>query len=130
MDVARLNMDYFEPSEMRMVINNIQKASDELVTSCPIFIDLKGMLIRTLVENKDIQLVPGQEIRISDDPSMAGKFDDLFVIDNAKFAAKLRKGDKITLNYGTIELRVEGFETRESYHSKKSKERQEEEIKE
>ena len=54
MDVARLNMDYFEPNEMNRVIKNIQKASDELVTSCPIFIDLKGMLIRTLVRNKPV----------------------------------------------------------------------------
>ena len=117
MDVARLNMDYFEPQEMRKVITNLQQASDELATSCPIFIDLKGFLVRTLVENRPIELVPGSEVRISDDPSLAGKHDDLFVIDCPKFAAKLRKGDKVALNYGTLEFEVVGFETKESYLS-------------
>ena len=37
MDVARLNMDYFEPNEMVKVIEQIQAASDELGTSCLIF---------------------------------------------------------------------------------------------
>ncbi len=49
MDVARLNMDVWEPNEMHGVIGNIQAASDEVVTACPIFIDLKGMLIRTVM---------------------------------------------------------------------------------
>ena len=49
MDVARLNMDTYEPKEMVGVLENIQAASDELSTACPIFIDLKGMLIRTIV---------------------------------------------------------------------------------
>lgn len=115
MDIARLNMDYFEPNEMRKVVSNLQQASDELVTSCPIFIDLKGMLIRTLVENRPIEVEPGAEVRISDDPTMAGKYDDLFVIDCSKFAAKLRKGDKVTVNYGTVEFEVMGFETKESF---------------
>lgn len=67
MDVARLNMDTYEPKEMVGVLENIQAASDELSTACPIFIDLKGMLIRTIVQNKPIKLEPGQEIHISDD---------------------------------------------------------------
>ena len=54
MDVARLNMDYFDPNEMRKVIQNVHAAADELGTSCPVFIDLKGMLVRTLMENKKI----------------------------------------------------------------------------
>ena len=100
---------------MRQVISNINGASDELGTSCPIFIDLKGMLIRTLVQNKPIQLVPGEAIHICDDPALAGKYDNLFVIDSPGFAAKLRAGDKITFNYGTIEMCVESFIDREDF---------------
>ena len=96
-------------------MGNITGASDELGTSCPIFIDLKGMLIRTLVENKPIELAPGVPIYITDDPALAGKYDNLFVIDSPGFAAKLRKGDKITLNYGTIEMCVERFVSRERF---------------
>ena len=58
---------------------------------------------------------PGQTIHISDDSAMAGQFGDLFVIDSPKFAAKLRKGDKITLNYGTVELIVTGFISKKDY---------------
>lgn len=54
MDVARLNMDYFEPNMMSQLISNVHAASDELANSCPIFIDLKGMLIRTMMETKPI----------------------------------------------------------------------------
>lgn len=90
MDVARLNMDYFEPNMMRKLISNVHAASDQLANSCPIFIDLKGMLIRTMMDTKPIQLKPGQKIHISDDTSMSGEFGDLFVIDSPKFAAKLR----------------------------------------
>ena len=118
MDVARLNMDTYEPSQMREVIENIQAASDELVTACPIFIDLKGMLIRSIVPNKPMKLVPGQVVHISDDPRLAGLYSDLFVIDCPKFAAKLRAGDKITLNYGTVELEVHGFTSKEAYLKK------------
>lgn len=109
MDVARLNMDYFTPSEMRKVLEQIHIASDELGTSCPIFIDLKGMLVRTLLKNKPIQLVPGKPVYIGDDPSMAGKYENLVIIDCKKFAAKLRKGDKVTFNYGQVELVVKSF---------------------
>ena len=100
---------------MRQIIGNITRASDELCTPCPIWIDLKGMLIRTLVENRPIQLTPGTPIYITDDPALAGKYDNLFVIDSPGFAAKLRQGDKITLDYGTIEMSVERFISRDRF---------------
>ena len=59
MDVARLNVDYFDNERLTEVIRNIQAASDELQTSCPIFIDLKGYLVRTITENKPIELQAG-----------------------------------------------------------------------
>ena len=43
---------------------------------------------------------------------MAGLYEDLVVIDCPKFAGKLRPGDKITVNYGSIELSVVGFESK------------------
>lgn len=54
-------------------------------------------------------------MHISDDPEMAGKHADLFSIDCPKFSAKLRVGDKITLDYGTVELRVRGFMSKAAY---------------
>ena len=56
MDVARINMDYFESNQLEDLINNIKEASKQLSVPCPIFIDLKGMLIRTLSSNKPIEI--------------------------------------------------------------------------
>ena len=103
MDVARLKMDYFEPNEMVKVIEQIQAASDELGTSCPIFIDLKGMLVRTLVKNKPIKLAPGKTVYIGDDPSMAGKHDNLIsssltVVNSQSNSEEAIKSHSITLS--------------------------------
>ena len=72
MDVARINMDYFESYQLETLIKNIKDASKQLSVPCPIFIDLKGMLIRTLTNNKRIEIKQGQRVCITDDPSMAG----------------------------------------------------------
>ena len=88
---------------------------------CPVFIDLKGMLIRTLTTNKRTDIVPGQRICLTDDASMAGLYEDLIAIDCPKFAGKLRPGDKITVNYGSIELSVVGFESKEAYKEQQSR---------
>ena len=55
---------------------------------------------------------------MTDDPSMAGIYDDLIVIDAINFAGKLEVNDKIILNYGQIELTVTGFENKEDYKRK------------
>ena len=62
--------------------------------------------------------MPGEAIHICDDPALAGKYDNLFVIDSPGFAAKLGIGEKITFNYGTIEMCVESFVTREAFFQK------------
>ena len=54
MDVVRLNMDYYDTGRMEEILGQVKAASEELQTSCPIFIDLKGMLVRTLGTNQPI----------------------------------------------------------------------------
>lgn len=115
MDVVRLNMDYYDIEQMEQILESVKAASEELTTSCPIFIDLKGMLITTLSTNLPIQVEQGETVYISDDAEMAGQYKDLFSIDCPRFSAKLRVGDKITLDYGTVELTVRGFKTKEEY---------------
>ena len=44
----------------------------------------------------------------------------MFVIDCPKFAAKLRAGEKITLNYGTIELEVQRFVSKAQFIEERS----------
>ena len=52
MDVARINMDYFTPFDIEQLMSNVQSARQQLSHPCPVFIDLKGMLIRTLTIDK------------------------------------------------------------------------------
>ena len=73
------------------------------------------MLYRTLTTNKKVEVKPDAIICVTDDASMAGIYDNLIVIDCKHFAGKLRKGDKITVNYGVIELDVIGFEDKQTY---------------
>ena len=118
MDVARINMDFFESNQIETLISNIKDASKQLQHPCPIFIDMKGMLIRTLSTNKEIPIEEGQRVCMTDDPSMVGVYDDLIVIDAKNFAGKLEENDKIIINYGQIELTVTGFEKKEEYKKK------------
>ena len=46
---------------------------------------------------------------------MAGKHKDLIIIDSLKVAGKLRQGDKITFNYGQVELAVKSFVSKEAF---------------
>lgn len=48
MDVARLNMSYFDIEEQSQVISNIQKASKRAGKDISVMVDLKGPLVRTL----------------------------------------------------------------------------------
>ena len=115
MDVARINMDFFDISQMETLTKNIQESIEQLSVPCPIFIDLKGMLIRTLPTNNRIELKVGQRICLTDDADLVGIYDDLVVIDCPQFSGKLREGDKVVINYGSIELTVTGFEDKETY---------------
>jgi pyruvate kinase len=68
MDVARLNMNYFEVSEQGEIISNIKKACEMQGKDCAIMVDLKGPLIRTLGFQDglySIKVTSGQEVRIS-----------------------------------------------------------------
>ena len=43
-------------------------------------------------------------------------------MDSPGFAGKLREGDKLTVNYGTIELAVVGFEKKSDYEKRSAEE--------
>ena len=117
MDVARINMNYFEIHEQGDIINNIKKAALKENKDISIMVDLKGPLIRTLGfkdASYSIKVHSGQEIRISTNRSWKGN-ENLFVIDYEKIAEKLLVGDKVLIDYGGVVLTVIGFESEEKY---------------
>ena len=59
---------------------------------------------------------------------MAGKHKDLIIIDSLKVAGKLRQGDKITFNYGQVELAVKSFVSKEAFIERESQDFEETKI--
>lgn len=47
MNIARLNMNFFDVREQGAIINNIREACSKTGKDCAIMVDLKGPLIRT-----------------------------------------------------------------------------------
>lgn len=116
MDIARLNMNYFETHEQNEIVNNIRVAAQKAGKMLPIMVDLKGPLIRTLgfKDMYSIKVNGGQEIRISSNQTIKGD-DGMFIIDYENIHEKLSIGDKILVDYGGIILTVIGFESEEKY---------------
>ena len=91
MNVARINMNYFEIHEQNEMIANIRSAALKENKDVAIMIDLKGPLIRTL-GFKDtmysIRVLTGQEIRVSTNKGLKGD-EDMFGIDYENIHEKL-----------------------------------------
>mmetsp|Transcript_32090 Transcript_32090/g.31404 ORF Transcript_32090/g.31404 Transcript_32090/m.31404 type:complete len:123 (-) Transcript_32090:108-476(-) len=117
MDVARLNMSYFEASELEETVEDIKAVSSEVGKDCPIMVDLKGPIIRTLPFRDglyQINVAPGQEVRISSNRAMKGE-EGMFVIDYPNIHELLNVGDQIVIDYGGALLTVVNFELEERY---------------
>lgn len=122
MDIARLNMNYFELYEQNEIVNNVKKAAKEAGKNIGIMVDLKGPLIRTLgFKNMySVNVLSGQEIRISSNQAILGD-EGMFVIDYNSIDEHLEIGDKILVDYGGVVLTVIGFEDEEKYLKRKQK---------
>lgn len=61
LDVARLNMNYFELHEQNEIINNIKTAAEKVGKDVALMVDLKGPLIRTLAfkDNYSVKVKAG-----------------------------------------------------------------------
>lgn len=114
MDVARINMDYVFCQDLPSIMNAIKQASNEVGVPCPIMIDLKGLLMRTLSGQAPITVEKGQEIRMTSNRELLGN-DDIFVIDAPDLSEVLETGETLKLDYETLELTVTGIESEEDY---------------
>ena len=118
MDVARLNMNYFEINEQQEIITNIKEASKLAKKDVAIMVDLKGPLIRTLGfegMKYSVPVLTGQEIRIATPGMGIQGNEEVFVIDYEHIDQKLRVGDRLLVDYGGVVLTVIGFETEEAF---------------
>jgi pyruvate kinase len=67
------------------------------------------MLIRTVETQKPIQLKIGMKVGLCSDKSLINQHDKIVAVDCEDIHRYLKTGDKITINYGQIELKVTGF---------------------
>jgi pyruvate kinase len=106
-DVFRLNFSHGTHEEHGAVITRIRDAAARVGRHVAILQDLSGPKIRTgkLVDRKPIALVPGStlEIATGDFVGGPGRVSTTF----AGLAASVRAGDRLLLDDGRLELRVE-----------------------
>jgi pyruvate kinase len=106
-DVFRLNFSHGTHEEHGAVVTRIRAAAARAGRHCAILQDLSGPKIRTgrLVDRQAIDLVPGEtlEIATGDFVGGPGRVSTTF----AGLAASVRPGDRLLLDDGRLELRVE-----------------------
>jgi pyruvate kinase len=107
MNVARLNFSHGSYDEHTLAVQRIRAASGRYQIPIAILADLPGPKIRTgtLEERRPIQLRTGQKFVISTQ-RRAGTTEGVSV-NYPRLAAEVRRGDRILLADGVIELRVE-----------------------
>lgn len=130
MNVARINMNYFEIHEQNEMIQNIRSATIKTNKDVAIMIDLKGPLIRTLGFKDTMYSIPvktGQEIRISTNRIWKGD-ENMFIIDYEHIDAKLVVGDKVLVDYGGVILTVIGFESEQKYLVNQQRKKKQKEL--
>jgi pyruvate kinase len=105
MDVARINMSHASHDEARNIIYTIRELNKELGRNVGILIDTKGpeLSLRTLVKD-DITLFPGESITLVQ--NLSNTDSTKFMVNYPELTQDIKKGDKLLLSDGKIELEV------------------------
>jgi pyruvate kinase len=106
MNVARLNFSHGTYEEHGEVIKNIRSLSRTMNRPIGILLDLQGPKIRTgtLKDGKPVNLITGDTIRITT-AKVEGTADKVSTT-YTKLTEDVKKGDKILIDDGLIELKV------------------------
>ena len=107
MNVARLNFSHGSYKEHGKVIRRIRSLSEELEQPIGILLDLQGPKIRTgmLKDRKPVLLKKNKTIRITS-KDVPGGTADIISTTYTMLVKDVKKGDKILLDDGLIELRA------------------------
>jgi pyruvate kinase len=105
MDVARINMSHASHDEARNIIYTIRELNKELGKNVGILIDTKGpeLSLRTL-SKEDITLYPGENIALVQ--TLSNTDNTKFMVNYPELIEDIKKGDKLLLSDGKIELEV------------------------
>ncbi len=105
-DVLRINASHTSPEGIRQWVRRIRRAEKALKKSVAILVDLQGPRVRTgkLQGGKPLALKQGTEVtlEVSSSPGSQGYITTLC----KEFMSMIKKGDRVLLDNGAIELRV------------------------
>ncbi|MFC1767744.1 pyruvate kinase, partial [Candidatus Margulisiibacteriota bacterium] len=105
LDIVRLNMSHWTQPECKKIIALVRSVEKELNIPVAILLDLQGPKIRTgIVRNSYITLHAGKEITITTKDILGSEFKISTSYKN--LPKDVKKGDRILLNDGLIELKV------------------------
>jgi pyruvate kinase len=106
MNVARLNFSHGTYEDHKKVIDIIRELNDETGLNVALLADLQGPKIRTRkMKNNGIDLISGEKVEIVTDENLEGTAQK-FAINYEQLPADVKKGEKIRLDDGKLELEV------------------------
>jgi pyruvate kinase len=105
MNVARVNMSHGSSEQHRAMIQAVRTAEQEVGKSVAILADLQGPRIRVGLLAEPLELVPGTRLTLApEEDARPGEIPVTY----RRLARDVRKGDRVLLDDGLLELECEG----------------------
>ena len=105
LDIARLNCSHALHADLAYQVETVHRVARLTHNNVGILLDLSGPKVRSgTLENTTMELVTGARLRVV--PGTAPGRDDWITCNHAGLADDVRKGDRILLDDGLMELRV------------------------
>lgn len=106
MNVARLNFSHGSYKDHKKVIEIIRELNDETGLNVALLADLQGPKIRTRkMKDNGVDLISGAKVEIVTDEDLEGTAEK-FAINYNQLPTDVKKGEKIRLDDGKLELEV------------------------
>lgn len=106
MNVARLNFSHGSYEDHKKVIETIRELNDETGLNVALLADLQGPKIRTRkMKDNGVDLISGEKVEIVTDEDLEGT-SEKFAINYEQLPEDVKKGEKIRLDDGKLELEV------------------------
>jgi pyruvate kinase len=103
MDIARINMDFHSINDMQKITENVNLASRKVGCPCPIMVDLKGLLLRTVSQTVTMEVQTKDIVRVGFNPELSDD-DGIFIIDYSQSQDSSKPLDKLPFRVGDMVL--------------------------
>ena len=103
MNVVRINMSHASHEDLKQIIGYVKSLNKSLNQTIGIMVDTQGPEIRTAKTSDSVELKKGQELILTQKKI---KKDKTLPVDNLKYVKGIKKGGKISLDNGAIELKI------------------------